>query len=156
MAGLREFSARVSRIAAALPQGANAVKRKTASAILQSVVVGTPVGNTTLWSEQARRMARPGYVGGRARGNWFVSIGAPVATVTDATDAAGRATLARGEAVINEAPPLQAIHIVNNLPYIVPLNQGHSKQAPAGFVEMAVMKGIQHLQALRILDEVPK
>jgi hypothetical protein len=156
MAGLREFSARVSKIAAALPQGANTVKRKVAFAVLQPVVLGTPVGNPVLWTAQARRRVRPGYVGGRARGNWFVSIGSAYLGTTEAVDAAGGATIQRGQAVINSAAPLTAIHITNNLPYIVPLNQGHSKQAPAAFVETAVAKGIQHLQALRILDEVPK
>lgn len=154
MAGLREFSARVSKIAAALPQGANLVKRKVALAILQPIVTATPVGNPTLWSAQARRRVRPGYVGGRARGNWFVSIGTQYAGTTKEVDPNGGRTIQRGQAVINSSAPLAAIHITNNLPYIVPLNQGHSKQAPAAFVEMAVAKGIAHLQTLRILDGV--
>lgn len=34
--------------------------------------------------------------------------------------------------------PFQMIWITNNLPYGVKLNEGHSKQAPAGFVDIAV------------------
>jgi hypothetical protein len=31
------------------------------------------------------------------------------------------------------------MHITNNLPYIVRLNQGYSAQAPAGYVEQGVL-----------------
>lgn len=154
MGTLRDFSLRVSKIAAALPKGANTVKRKVALAVLQPVVFGTPVGNTTLWTEQSRRRARPGYVGGRARANWHVSLGEASKLITEVRDKAGAATVARGKEAINAAQPEVAIHITNNLPYIGALNDGHSHQAPGGFVELAVMQGIQKARALHILDEV--
>jgi hypothetical protein len=37
----------------------------------------------------------------------------------------------------------QAIYINNNLPYIGPLNRGHSPQAGAGFIKRAITKGQQ-------------
>lgn len=154
MGTLRDFSIRVNKIAAALPQGANKIKRKVAFAILQPVVMGTPVGNITLWSEQSRRRARPGYVGGRARANWFIGLGQADTHTTDAHDKSGRATVSKGQSAIDGAQPGVAIHITNNLPYIVPLNEGHSHQAPAGFVELAVLKGIEKAKTLRILSEV--
>ena len=35
-----------------------------------------------------------------------------------------------------------AIHIINPVTYIVPLNEGSSKQAPAGFVQDAIRKAV--------------
>jgi hypothetical protein len=43
-----------------------------------------------------------------------------------------------------------AVHIVNNAKHIGSLNDGHSKQAPANFVEMAVAAGRRAVQNLRI------
>lgn len=39
---------------------------------------------------------------------------------------------------IKSGKPFQMIWITNNLPYGVALNEGHSKQAPSGFVDIAV------------------
>jgi hypothetical protein len=47
----------------------------------------------------------------------------------------------------------RSIHISNNLPYIGPLNDGHSKQAPAAFVQMAVMDGLATVRGAKILRE---
>jgi hypothetical protein len=43
-----------------------------------------------------------------------------------------------------------AVHIVNNAKHIGSLNDGHSKQAPANFVEMAVAAGREAVRGLRV------
>lgn len=45
------------------------------------------------------------------------------------------------------------IAIANNTPYIQKLNQGSSAQAPAAFVQQAVMVGIRSLHGFRILRD---
>ncbi|MFN4009868.1 MAG: hypothetical protein ACK4K8_07935, partial [Pannonibacter sp.] len=45
------------------------------------------------------------------------------------------------------------IHVTNNAPHIQPLNDGHSKQAPAGFVQTAVMEGLATVRGAKILKE---
>ena len=47
----------------------------------------------------------------------------------------------------------KSIHITNNLPYIGSLNDGHSKQAPAGFVQMATLAGLAAVRGLRVLKD---
>lgn len=42
------------------------------------------------------------------------------------------------------------VHIANNAKHIGALNDGHSKQAPANFVEMAVAAGRRAVQNLRV------
>jgi hypothetical protein len=65
---------------------------------------------------------------GRARANWFVSEGAPRLETTESTTPAQRPKL-EGRTVI---------YITNSLPYIVPLEYGHSGQAPHGMVRKAI------------------
>lgn len=68
---------------------------------------------------------------GRARANWFMAEGAPD---TSATAAKTPKDYARGDFQANGVP----IFITNSLPYIVALEYGHSKQAPAGMVRVTL------------------
>lgn len=69
---------------------------------------------------------------GRFRGNNIVSVGAPVYTSTDNVDKNGGETVQRGLSVMSGLEPYTQVFIQNNLPYAVPLEDGHSQQAPAG------------------------
>lgn len=69
---------------------------------------------------------------GRFRANNQVSVGSPDYGVTEATDKSGGSTLQQGSAVIARGKAFDVIYIQNNLPYAVPLENGHSKQAPSG------------------------
>lgn len=79
-----------------------------------------------------------GYVGGRLRANWTVSLGAPSTAVVDGTDQSGQHAIQQGLAVIQHADGVQDIFLVNNLPYARAIEYGHSKQAPAGMVRVTV------------------
>ena len=85
----------------------------------RSVVLGTPVDT------------------GRARGNWFPSVGSPSSEVNqNASDKSGAATLGKIEEVVGKVQIGNIVWLSNNLPYIVPLENGHSKQAPSGMVDI--------------------
>jgi hypothetical protein len=75
---------------------------------------------------------------GRARGNWFVAIGAPSAAVNGKPDKTGQGALNAGSAVITGLTEAQAIYLTNNLPYIGRLEAGSSQQAPAGMVAITI------------------
>lgn len=151
MATLQEFARNMDVMAARVVRRASEVKRKTAAVILRDVVMGTPVGNPTLWRRQP---APPGYVGGRARGNWFANLGAASTEVRDVSGAGtGESAMSEGEAVISNATVGQDIHLTNNLPYIKPLNEGSSLQAPAGFVEVAVNNGVNYAAAQKLTED---
>jgi len=69
---------------------------------------------------------------GRARGNWQTSVGAPVnGEIAREGDAAA---LAEVEAKTPQGAG-QITYLSNNLPYIVQLEEGSSKQAPEGMVK---------------------
>lgn len=50
-------------------------------------------------------------------------------------------TIGAAESKLSKKRPGQSIWIVNNIPYIIDLNQGSSRQAPAGFYERALAVG---------------
>lgn len=67
---------------------------------------------------------------GRARANWFLAEGAPrIETTESTTPEDHNAVSLTGRSVI---------FITNSLPYIVPLEYGHSKQAPYGMLRIAI------------------
>lgn len=73
---------------------------------------------------------------GRFRGNWQMSIDAPAAGTLSAVDPTGAEAAARiaGDSILFRAGT--TAFIVNNLPYAIPLEYGHSDQAPGGMVRI--------------------
>lgn len=137
MPSLREFSGRISIRAKRIDENADALVRKVALAVDTAVVLATPVDE------------------GRARSNWQVGIGiAPEGTrepyypgEQGSTEAANaQAAIDQGKRMIQRYTKGSTVHITNNLPYIQKLNDGHSAQAPAGFVEKAVVIGVAAAQ----------
>lgn len=79
---------------------------------------------------------------GHARGNWVPSIGSPSLGVKGAPGVASTSAQAAGVAgILRYRHKMGATYITNNVPYIRRLNRGHSRQAPPGFVRMAVLRG---------------
>jgi hypothetical protein len=85
-------------------------------------------------------VAGKGYVGGRFRGNWQFSIDTPAEGVLDQVDPSGNVTIAVLRAQVQALTIGQTAYIVNNLPYAVPLEYGHSKQAPGGMVRVTLTR----------------
>lgn len=81
-----------------------------------------------------------GYVGGRFRGNWQVSIETPITENIERVDASGGATKSAAVQIIQKFElGAGAIWIMNNLPYGPRLEyEGWSRQAPAGMVRVSV------------------
>lgn len=87
---------------------------------------------------------------GWARANWVAAIGAPAeADVdlarTDEQAAAGRAAeqqASLGRVAADYDLAGGAVFVTNNVAYISRLNEGSSRQAPAGFVQQAIGKAV--------------
>ena len=79
---------------------------------------------------------------GWARANWVPSISNPYrgldTKVTDVPSEKGKAEVATKYTLDKGA-----IFISNNVPYIKKLNEGSSKQAPAAFIQAAIIKGVK-------------
>ncbi len=99
----------------------------------------TPVGDPDLWKGKAPK----GYVGGRARGNWFIG--------TELTNKTGGPIKTKGGSYVAKHTPKNIIgttlYLYNNLPYIHRLEYGaHSKQAPKGMVRISLLGWRKELQ----------
>ncbi len=88
---------------------------------------------------------------GWARSSWVPALGRPSEQIaqpsgrpTSADVALAKAESERGLIEINRyALEMGSIFVSNNTPYIVPLNEGHSKQAGAGFVQRCVERAVR-------------
>lgn len=139
---LKAFASLMDRRAKELPTRLNEIKKKVASQVLTDVVYDTPVDT------------------GQAKSNWIVNLGQASTTVrlayvpgfkgSTGQDNASSAINA-GESVINGARAGVDIHITNNLPYIVRLNQGYSPQAPSNFVQDAALRAAQIIKDAKVI-----
>ena len=75
---------------------------------------------------------------GAARNNWYVSKDGPGMEFDPSKTSQGRETFTR----VRTLRPFNTLYVNNNAPYIVRLNEGHSVQAPAGFIEKAVVESV--------------
>lgn len=135
MANSQEFVLSLQAFAKKAPEAAQAVIRKVSIDLLTATVLRTPAGNPDLWASKPPK----GYVGGRLRASWFVSLVTADTSTSDAIDNTGSATINRGAAVIQGRTGEQDIYLTNSLPYAIPIEYGHSGvQAPQGMVRVTV------------------
>lgn len=143
MPGLGEFERKIRLYANKAGELGDAAVKAASRATLFNLAMTTPVDT------------------GIAISNWQVGLGsAPTNEIPafvpgyqgSTADANRGAMLEAGLATVQgyKAGQTGAVHIVNNSKHIGALNAGHSKQAPANFVEIAVRAGRQAVQNLRI------
>lgn len=75
---------------------------------------------------------------GRARGSWQVAVSVRPTGEVDIYDKDGGQTIAEGSREIAQVGPNEVIYIASNLSYILPLEEGHSRQAPNGMVATTI------------------
>jgi hypothetical protein len=91
-------------------------------------------------------VAPEGYVGGRFRANWHLSIDVIESVTFDEVDPGGQATIAALVSAVSDFTAGQTAYLINNLPYAILLEYGHSTQAPGGMVRITVARFQQIVQ----------
>ena len=140
-----DFSADVSKWAAATKQKVDTLVRESVITLGERIVERSPVGNPSLWTKEFVVVAKKlgwiheGYRGGRFRANWSYGYGAAPAETFDLIDPTGAASRDRIQAGVLAAKAGGVHYIANNLPYAMALENGHSTQAPHGMVGLAVV-----------------
>ena len=134
MASLKVFTKRIRRRARQVETGASRILRVTALTVNQTVILATPVDT------------------GHARANWQIGIDAPITEEIDEDDEGGLTTVARNASIIRSATPRKAIVLSNNVPYINLLNEGSSSQAPAQFVQLAILDAINAVKKIKVFE----
>lgn len=131
-------------LAKEVPVKAAELQRTIVAETLTVIVQATPVGNATKWKNNVARAAKglqplpKGYVGGQARRNWQVTIEAPAQIPLPGTDQSGTAAISDGLRVAASITQPSRVWISNPLPYMEPLENGWSRQAPQGMVAKAI------------------
>lgn len=144
MATFKQVAKNIRSVAKNVRGNADITVRKVALAIDQALVLSTPVDT------------------GRARANWEVNVAAPAEGVVtvfpqakgDAIGSVGTSGMFAMQAAIANTKGYSGggIFITNNLPYIIPLNNGHSKQAEPGWVENAILNGIRAVRSVTFIE----
>lgn len=110
------FSDDIRRFTMKTTEAHNKITRVATLELFSGVIKATPVDT------------------GRARGNWQTSPGSPAVGETERLDKSGSEAIAEVEAKTPEGAG-QVTYLSNNLPYIMELEEGSSKQAPEGMVK---------------------
>lgn len=114
------------------------LQKKIALDLLSRIIDKNPVGNPDNWKGYPPRTPPPGYVGGRSRSNWQIATTGSRSSSVVGIDPSGATAEASGVAAITGAKPYGTIWIFNNVRYIQRLEEGWSKQAPAGMVAVSL------------------
>lgn len=115
------------------------VVRGTAITVFSSIVKASPVGNPSIWKNP--KSAKPGYTGGRFRGNWQTTLAQPAQGTVKGTENQGEVI----SSIVAKTRPYkigQTLFMTNNLPYAYRLSRGHSRQRPSGWIE-SIIAGFQ-------------
>lgn len=121
MSDAKQFSIEIDKfLDTDVPEAIMAATKAISMHVLNGVVMKTPVDT------------------GRARGNWIVSLESPVSGTVDKNDKAGSQMIAEGTGIIGSMTEPKTVFVQNNLPYIERLENGYSKQSPAGMVAITV------------------
>jgi len=110
------FSDEVRRFTAKTTEAHDKIARVATLELFSGVIKATPVDT------------------GRARGNWQTTVGSPAKGRLEREDKSGSEAIAEVEAKTPEGTG-QVTYLSNNLPYIMELEEGSSKQAPEGMVK---------------------
>lgn len=116
---LNQFSKRMGVLANQIPENADKLVRRVSVAADQAVVMATPVDT------------------GLARSNWVATLDTAFTGVV-AEPNTNSMEQARGAIARYNGDVHASVHLTNNLDYIEKLNEGHSMQAPAGYVRISL------------------
>lgn len=113
-----------------IPEKVNLLQKRIVFDLFRRLVLKSPVGNPSLWKPSSLPPP-PGYVGGRFRGNWQITVTTPAAGALDTT--------AQPPFSYPSFKGLQTVWITNNVPYAERLEGGWSyRQAPDGIVAVSI------------------
>lgn len=134
---LQELANNLEARAKAIPELANRLAKHVAETIVIELATKTPVDTS------------------KAISNWQVTLNSPATAEINAHyegshgstyGQSSSETISLARALLRNKKPGQTIFITNNADYIRKLNEGSSSQAPAGFVEAAVLVGINSIR----------
>lgn len=111
------------------------VTRSAVTDVAKRCIEASPVGDPATWKSPPP----PGYVGGKFKGSWDLSLDSPSTALYRTIDPTGDASKGRIAAAIPDQASGKMYFICNNTPYAKRLEDGWSyMQAPLGIVGLVV------------------
>lgn len=140
---------KLNKLANDLPDIANEICKEYVAELAVNLIYETPVDTSAALS------------------NWQVGIGQPVVDFIDphipglygdTRIASGRIAYQLAKAAASTGIPGQSYWLSNNTPYIIDLNNGTSRQAPAMFIQSTIAYSIKLIQpiAKRVFNDYRK
>lgn len=131
--GLNDFNGAINSFKVEMVKEAEDMARRVAFAVDKAVVMMSPVDT------------------GRFRANWQVTLNVPATgTVEHVPGIQGSTKAQNTQKALDQLSKVtknftlgDTIYVINNVVYGPRLNDGHSKQAPKNFVQIAVNAGVQ-------------
>ena|ERR1035437_484490 len=155
MANLNDLANDMDKLLVRLDSFAKQTVKDAALSIMSDLVQVTPVDVGTALSnwqltldtpaEHVLTAYEPALRGRNVKGVWTHRVDPALTAQANVAP-----TLDAAKVVLAERQKGQLVFITNNLPYIRKLNDGSSDQAPAGFVDRAVILGNQVVQAAKL------
>jgi hypothetical protein len=148
------FEVDMRKFAQKAKDNADEIVRITVRDIVTSIDEMSPVGNPSVWKDWKEGsiadnadhwlvksgFVKEGYAGGHFRGNWQLGIGSLPTGTIDGIDPTGVATVMKAYSKIPKKAAGHIYYYANNLPYAIPLEEGHSHQAPNGMVGLTAVR----------------
>lgn len=120
--------------------------RKVVIDLGRRLVQKSPVGDPDNWDTEFHGVllrlgwVQEDYVGGRFRANWQHGFNSPAKGDLPDIDKTGAVSIDRIIKGVENSPASGIHYISNNLPYAMRLENGYSKQAPRGMVELTAIE----------------
>ena len=113
------------------------VVQDSANELFGKIVDNTPVGDPSQW--QTKR-APSNYRPGKLKANWQASVGTSKTTKLEGNrDVSGSSTKGQIKSALSSFKTNLTAYLSNNQPYAGKVEDGYSKQAPAGMVKRALL-----------------
>ncbi len=129
----RAFAARMRQFAASIPGQSNRIKMMVFYEIGYRIVLNTPIDT------------------GKARGNWYPSLGAPDMSVSESARGSG-VSIGRIQSFVKSSTNPGTVYLTNSLPYIDLLDGGWSGQAPQGFTNKSIRQGLARAKKTQLIS----
>lgn len=111
--------------------------KRIVAGVAQSLIEMSPVGDASYWKNKPPK----GYTGGHFRANWDYGFNNVPGKVYAGVDKSGGTSTTRIMSAMEGKAMAGGVHyIINSLPYGRRLENGWSRQAPAGMVGLTVVK----------------
>ena len=120
MSNLSQFRTGLASFSGEVFENHGQLLKRVARSVITDVIAGTPVDT------------------GHARANWQVGVNEVPTDELMIVDPDGAATTLKCLSQLSKSRAGDIISVVNNVPYIDELENGHSGQAPNGIVAVAV------------------